>query len=99
MSENSLLRGRFCLRFTPSENIKKFSIPLYRVIALNVGTVPGEQVLISRIRDGRNTLISFKDFGVDVLSREQCISYLARYNFRLVKHDLETLSFERSNSQ
>lgn len=95
MSEHSLLRGRFCIRFTPANSIKKFSIPLYRVIALNVGSVPGEQVLISRIRDGKNTLISFKDFGVDVLSREQCVSYLKRYNFKLVTQDLETLSFEK----
>jgi len=68
MSIAYLFKSRFLLPFKPAGGINTARLPLYKVVVINAGNSPENQLLIKRLTDDKDFFISYKQIENDFFS-------------------------------
>jgi len=82
-----LLRSKFYLPFKPGKSIKKATIPLYKIVAINVGDTPGNQILINRLTDDKKSFVSYFQIEKIFQNIKNIDIFYSRLGFNCQKYD------------
>ena len=81
------LRSKFYLPFKPAKGINKALIPLYKIVAINVGQDPLNQILINRLTDDKKSFISYPQLERVFQNSKYVDEFYAKLGFICQKYD------------
>ncbi|RJR13780.1 hypothetical protein C4588_00650 [Candidatus Parcubacteria bacterium] len=94
--ESSILRGRFYIPFKPAESIKWIKLPLWKVVAINVGNIPGKPILLTRLTDKHCMMVSFKELDNDFNDSLHVEEYYKQYGFKYLEKTDEYITLSKN---
>lgn len=85
--EIRLLRSKFYLPFIPGPTIKMAKLPLYKIVAINVGYDPIKRILINKLTDGSKLFVSYDDLDFVFKITSTAASIYDKLGFSVVEFD------------
>jgi len=96
LSLGVVLRNTWYPKYLP-KNIKKFSIPGWKVKTINAGSA-GKQLQLSRLSDGKTCEASYAELEAKMTTQHSYISTMMHFGFDLIGSDDNQLTFELRGS-
>jgi hypothetical protein len=81
------LRSKFYLPFRPATGINKATLPLYKIVAINVGNDPVNKILINRLTDEQKSFISYPQLERVFQNSKNVDEFYKPLGFSCQKHD------------
>lgn len=81
------LRSKFYLPFKPAKGINKAILPLYKIVAINVGEDPVNRILINRLTDDKKSFVSFPQLEKIFRNLKYIDEFYKQFGFLCQKYD------------
>lgn len=92
-----VLKNVFYPKFVP-KNVNRFKVSGYKVETIGAGTIPGKQLQMIRLRDGKHYSVSYSELKNNSLTEKNYIAILDHWGFELIDRDKKELTFQKRSS-
>jgi hypothetical protein len=85
--EIQMLRRKYYLPFIPGPTINLAKLPLYKIVAINVGADPVKRILINKLTDNSKSFVSYHDLEKIFQNAAHAEVVYKRLGFTCENHD------------